>query len=103
MVALFNVVLSVGLATLLNKTGPTLASDRKGRIFLIGLCGLAALCGLLPHFTGAAILFILMACQGINFLAFWSGIDPRAENRGSHANECRPLFDGNFKVMTHAH
>jgi uncharacterized membrane protein len=64
--ALFNVILSVVLAPLLNKIGPVLASKRWGRILLAVLCGLVALCGLvLPAFTGVAVLFILMARQAV--------------------------------------
>ena len=65
-VALFNVILSVVLAPLLNKIGPVLASKRRGRILLAVLCGLVVPCGLAsPPFTGAAILFILMARQAV--------------------------------------
>ena len=65
-VALFNVILSVVLAPLLNKIGPVLASKRRGRILLAVLCGFVVLCGLvLPWFTGAAVLFILMARQAV--------------------------------------
>ncbi len=42
-VSLFNVILSVALAPLLNKIGPSLASTRRGRILLAVLCGLAVL------------------------------------------------------------
>jgi hypothetical protein len=63
--ALFNVILSVVLATLLRKIGPVLASKRWGRTLLIVLCGLVVLCGVLPYFTGAAVLFILMARQTV--------------------------------------
>jgi len=77
LVALFNVILSVVLAPLLNKIGPVLASKRRGRISLVVLCGLAVLCGLLPHFTGvgAAVLFILMARQAVkqwHYQADWA-------------------------------
>ena len=62
--ALFNVILSVVLARLLNKIGPVLASTRRGRVLLAALCGFAALFGfVLPGVTGAAVLFILMARQ----------------------------------------
>lgn len=62
--ALYNVLVSVVLAPLLNKIGPVLASTLRGRIVLAVLCGLVALCGLvLPAFFGAAVLFILMARQ----------------------------------------
>jgi hypothetical protein len=65
-IALFNVILSVLLAPLLNKIGPGLASKRWGRIFLAVLCGLVVLGGLvLPAFTGAAVLFTLMARQAV--------------------------------------
>ncbi len=65
-IALFNVILSVVLAPLLNKIGPVLASKRWGRILLAVLCGLVVLGGLvLPAFTGAAVLFILMARQAV--------------------------------------
>jgi hypothetical protein len=63
--ALFNVVLSVVLATLLKKIGPVLASRHWGRILLIALSCLVALCGVLPYFTGAAVLFLLMARQTV--------------------------------------
>ena len=64
--ALFNVVLSVVLAPLLDKIGPVLASTRRGRILLAVLCGFVLLGGLvLPWFTGAAVLFILMARQAV--------------------------------------
>jgi ATP-dependent Clp protease ATP-binding subunit ClpC len=64
--ALFNVILSVILATLLAKIGPVWASTHRGRILLAAFCGSAALCGLaLPAFTGAAVLFILMARQAV--------------------------------------
>ena len=66
MAALFNVILSVVLATLLNKIGPVMASTLRGRILLAVLCGFVALCGLvLPGFIGAAVLFILMARQEV--------------------------------------
>jgi hypothetical protein len=63
--ALFNVILSVVLASLLDKIGPILASKRRGRILLAVLCGLVVVCGLVPHFTGAAVLFILIARQAV--------------------------------------
>jgi hypothetical protein len=77
LVTLFNVILSVVLAPLLNKIGPALASNRRGRVLLAVLCSLAVLCGLLPHFTGvgAAILFILMARQAVkqwHYQADWA-------------------------------
>jgi uncharacterized membrane protein len=63
-VALVNVILSLVLAALLYKIGPVLASTRRGRVLLAVLCGLVALCGLtMPPFTGAAVLFVLMARQ----------------------------------------
>ena len=63
--ALLNVIFSLVLAPLINKFGPLLASNHRGRIWLAVLCGLALLCGLSPHFTGAAVLFILMARQAV--------------------------------------
>jgi len=64
LVALFNVILSVVLAWLLNRIGPVLASTRRGSTLLTALCGFAALLGfVLPGVTGAAVLFILMARQ----------------------------------------
>ena len=64
--ALWNVVLSLILAPLLNKIGPVLASKRRGRFLLAVLCGLAVLSGLvLPAFTGAAVLFTLIARQAV--------------------------------------
>jgi len=65
--ALFNVILSLVLAPLLDKIGPVLASQRWGRILLAVLCGFVVLCGLfvLPGFAGAAVLFILMARQAV--------------------------------------
>jgi sorbitol-specific phosphotransferase system component IIBC len=63
--ALFNVILSIVLAPLLHKIGPTLASRRRGRILLVVLCGFAVLCGLEPMLTGAAVLFLLMARQAV--------------------------------------
>jgi hypothetical protein len=66
-IALFNVILSLILAPLLNKIGPALASTRRGRILLAALCGFVMLCGfVLPPFAGAAVLFILMARQAVN-------------------------------------
>lgn len=61
--ALINVFLSVVLAPLLHKIGPVLACKRWGRILLAVLCGFVVLCGVLPTFTGAAVLFLLMARQ----------------------------------------
>jgi hypothetical protein len=64
--ALFNVILSIVLAPLLYKIGPVLASNRWRRFLLAMLCGFVVLCGLvLPAFTGAAVLFILMARQAV--------------------------------------
>jgi hypothetical protein len=64
--ALFNVILSVVLAPLLDQIGPVLAAKRRGRVLLAVLCGLLVLCGLaLPPFTGAAVLFMLMARQAV--------------------------------------
>jgi hypothetical protein len=63
--ALFNVILSIVLAPLLHKIGPVLASKRWGRILLAVLCGFVVLCGAVPTFTGAAILFLLMARQAV--------------------------------------
>ena len=62
--ALFNVILSVSLAWVLNKIGPVLAAASRGRVLLATLCGFAAVFGLVwPGFTGASVLFILMARQ----------------------------------------
>jgi hypothetical protein len=64
--ALFNVILSIVLAPLLNKIGPVLVSKHRGRILLAVLCGFAVLCGIkLPLFAGVALLFILMARQAV--------------------------------------
>lgn len=63
--ALFNVILSIILAPLVNKFGPALASKRSGRVLLAALCVFAVFCGLTPHFIGAAILFLLMARQAV--------------------------------------
>jgi uncharacterized membrane protein len=63
--ALFNVAVSVILAPLVARTAPMLASKRRGRFLLAVLCGLVVLCGLLPHFTGAAILLLLMVRQAV--------------------------------------
>jgi hypothetical protein len=63
--ALFNVILSVVAASLLERMGPVLASKRRGRILLTVLCGLVVLCGVVPHLIGAAVLFILMARQTV--------------------------------------
>ena len=64
--ALFNVVLSIALARLLNRIGPVLVSKRRGRILLPVLGGLAVLCSLvLPPFIGVAVLFFLMARQKV--------------------------------------
>lgn len=63
--ALLNVILSVVLAPLLYRIGPALASQRRGRTLLAVLCGFVVLCGLWPHFTGAAVLFLLMARQAV--------------------------------------
>ena len=64
--ALFNVVLSIALARLLNRIGPVLVSKRRGRILLAVLGGLAVMCSLvLPPFIGAAVLFFLMARQAV--------------------------------------
>ncbi len=63
LVALWNVILSIVLAPLLGKIGPALVSKRRGRILLAVLCGFIVLGGLLPAFTGAAVLFLLMARQ----------------------------------------
>ncbi len=63
---LFNVILSLVLAPLLDKVGPVLASTLRGRILLAVVCGLVMLCGIvLPTFTGAAVLLILMARQAV--------------------------------------
>jgi hypothetical protein len=65
-VALFNVILSLILAPLLDKIGPVLVSKRRGRILLAVLCGLAVASGLvMPVFFGAAMLFFLMARQAV--------------------------------------
>ena len=62
--ALFNVILSVVLAPLLNKIRPVLASKLRERILLAVLCGLVVLCSfVLPAFLGVAVLSILMARQ----------------------------------------
>jgi hypothetical protein len=67
LIALFNVILSIVLAPLLNKIVPLLASERRGRIVLAALCGSVLLGGLvLPAFTGAAVLSTLMARQAVN-------------------------------------
>jgi hypothetical protein len=64
--ALFNVILSIVLAPVLNKVGPILACKSRGRILLAALCGLALLCGfVLPVLTGAAVLFILMTREAV--------------------------------------
>jgi hypothetical protein len=70
LIALINVLLSVLLASLLNRIGPVLASKRRGRILLALLCGMVGLCVLVaiyasPLFAGAAVLFILMARQTV--------------------------------------
>jgi hypothetical protein len=65
-VALFNVILSLILAPLLEKIGPVLVLKRRARILLAGLCGLAVAVGLvLPLFFGAAVLLFLMARQAV--------------------------------------
>jgi hypothetical protein len=64
--ALWNVILSVVLAPLLNKISPVLAPKRRGRILLAVLCGFVVLCGLLvPPFAGVAVLLFLMAYQTV--------------------------------------
>jgi hypothetical protein len=65
MLALFNVILSLISASLLNKIGPALASKLWGRILLASLCVLVLLCSLHPLLTGAALLLILMARQTV--------------------------------------
>jgi len=79
LVALWNVILSIVLAPLLNKIGPVFASKRRGRIVLAVLCGFVVLCGLLsPAFTGAAVLFILMARQAVKEWRYrdeWAHLD----------------------------
>ncbi len=72
--ALFNVILSVILAPLLNKIGPVLASNRRGRILPAMLCGFAVLCVLaFPPFAGAAVLFLLTARQAVKQRRCWEG------------------------------
>lgn len=62
----FNVILSLILASLLNKIGPVLAPERWGRILLVAMCVLLVPCGLVLYpFAGAALLFILMAHQTV--------------------------------------
>ena len=64
--SLWNVMFSLILAPLLNRFGPAWASTRRGRILLVATCGFAALTGfVVPAFTGAAVLFILMARQAV--------------------------------------
>jgi hypothetical protein len=64
--ALWNVILSLVLAPLLNKIGPVLASNRWGRVLLAALGTLVVLCGAaLPAFAGVAVLFILMTRQAV--------------------------------------
>ncbi|MEN6365642.1 MAG: hypothetical protein ABFC88_02375 [Thermoguttaceae bacterium] len=63
--ALFNVILSVASAPLLNKIGSVLASKRWGRIILAMVCSLVLLFGLWLPFTGVAVLLILMVRQTV--------------------------------------
>ncbi len=77
--ALWNVVLSILLAPLLNNIGPVLASKRGGRIALAVLCGCVVLGGFVtPAFAGAAVLFFLMARQAVNERRYrdeWARLD----------------------------
>ncbi len=67
MLALFNVILSLISASLLNKIGFILASKLWGRILLAALCIFAVLCcWIMFPFAGTALLFILMTRQKVN-------------------------------------
>jgi hypothetical protein len=64
--AMFNAILSLISVPLLSRFAPVLASSRRGRIWLVALCGFVVLCGLtMPVFAGAALLFTLMARQAV--------------------------------------
>lgn len=65
-VTLMNVFLSVIMASLLHKFGPTLASKRWGRFLLLTLAAVG-LCALVAPvtFAGAGVLFVLMARQTV--------------------------------------
>ena len=71
--ALFSVILSLVLAPLLNKIGPILASTLWGRISLALLCGVALLFGVVPYFTGVAVLFVLMSRQAVKQWRYQEG------------------------------
>ncbi|MBN2024369.1 MAG: hypothetical protein JW809_16420 [Pirellulales bacterium] len=64
-VALVNVFLSLGSASLLDRIGPVLCSKRWGRILLALLCVLLLPCLVVPLVAGAALLLILMSLQTI--------------------------------------
>jgi hypothetical protein len=60
---LFNTVLSLIFASLMNKIGPALAGKRWGRFLLVVLCGFASPFVLSGAFSGAALVFILIVRQ----------------------------------------
>jgi hypothetical protein len=61
--ALFNTAVSIILAASLNKISPALTSKRWGRILLAVLCWLVSPFVFSGLFSGAAVVFIAMACQ----------------------------------------
>jgi ATP-dependent Clp protease ATP-binding subunit ClpC len=64
-IVLFNATLSLILASLVNKIGPSLAGKRWGRILLLLLCGLVLPFAFSGVLAGATAVFILMACQAV--------------------------------------
>lgn len=71
--ALFNVLVAVILAFFMYKIGPGLTSRRWGRVLLVVLCVFVVFCGLSPLFTGAALLFLLMAYQTVKQRRYQKG------------------------------